>query len=569
MDSNIYYFNIPCNVVDFINERGNWLSYTTPVTYFKNQSDADRSAKYTNIPLSKLGLGENLNQRISIPNLNIIYGEHMSNLFLWAYNNPQTANGYVQLQNITSANIRFSKTLLHKQDWCKCDADVTGKINYMPAVNEAYRRYHQLQTLARAVDCSSERCRRSLDLDKKSDIRKLYDVYAPDGACRLKIQDSMTKIIAAVSGEMIYSLPLDFTLHLREFQDKAQQNYINYGSDFNMMYASVVQRCVHSIQDALDWLADTVRSEGQCESPEVWASYQELRNQLTEAMFQASIDLPSTQSIFLVEHRNLGQKVNYATGSKQMLPAFSSWSEMNAYIQTEANRLYQKDPSDTGYFMIYHCNAVKAQPIMSLAEVSMDYTDVYMLGNGIFNAATYTLSTAIPEQERRLCTWLAIQDFSAEHGLNHLALLEWPTKECEKLRDAFSSGGILESGMFNADKDADNSTMKYLRSIQKLLCGQYATFETVYTAVTIEEVYKQNLAHHLECGLSTQDAACKATWKALEDALCYTKQHPQYNILTNIFEACFEVERENEDAFEYLDYCANNLPDEYQHFDIS
>lgn len=568
MDSNIYYFKASEDTASFIKSFGHQISYNTIVDYFKYQSDAQGDLTCTQTPLSKQGLGGELNQHISLPSLNIIYGKRMSNLFLWAYDNQQAVRGYIEPQNLVSANVQFPRTLLHKNDWCKCDVDASGKINYAPAVNEAYRRYHQLQTLSRAVDNSSAACRRSLDLNKESDVRKLYDIYATDGACHLKIQDSMTRVIAAVAGEMISKLPLEFTLHLQEFQNRAQQNYADYGSEFGEP-PQTIQRCVYSIQNALDWLADTVRSEGQCESPEVWASYQELRNQLTEAMFQTSIELPSTQSIFLVEHRNLGQKVNYATDSKQMLPAFSSWSEMNAYIQTEANRLYQKDPSDTGYFMIYHCNAVKAQPIMSLAEVSMDYTDVYMLGNGIFNAATYTLSTAIPEQERRLCTWLAIQDFSAEHGLNHLALLEWPTKECEKLRDAFSSGGILESGMFNADKDADNSTMKYLRSIQKLLCGQYATFETVYTAVTIEEVYKQNLAHHLECGLSTQDATCKATWKALEDALCYTKQHPQYNILTNIFEACFEVERENEDAFEYLDYCANNLPDEYQHFDIS
>jgi hypothetical protein len=325
---------------------------------------------------------------------------------------------------------------------------------------------------------------------------------------------------------------------------------------------------VHSIQDALDWLADTVRSEGQCESPEVWASYQELRNQLTEAMFQTSIELPSTQSIFLVEHRNLGQKVNYATDSKQMLPAFSSWSEMNAYIQTEANRLYQKDPSDTGYFMIYHCNAVKAQPIMSLAEVSMDYTDVYMLGNGIFNAATYTLSTAIPEQERRLCTWLAIQDFAEEHGLSHLEILELPIKDGEKLRDAFSSGGILENGTFNSEKDADDPKLQNLRNIQNLLCGKNATFDTVCAALTIEETYKQNISNYLGCGMSVEDTVCKATWQALKDALDCTKHQPNCNTLASMFEACFEVEREDEDAFEYLDSLVNN-PEEYECFDIS
>lgn len=567
MDSNIYYFKASDDTASFIKSFGHQISYNTIVDYFKYQSDAQGDLTCTQTPLSKQGLGEELNQHISLPSLNIIYGKRMSNLFLWAYDNQQAVRGYIEPQNLVSANVQFPRTLLHKNDWCKCDVDASGKINYAPAVNEAYRRYHQLQTLSRAVDNSSAACRRSLDLNKESDVRKLYDIYATDGVCHLKIQDSMTRVIAAVAGEMINKLPLEFTLHLQEFQNRAQQNYVDYGSEFGEP-PQTIQRCVYSIQNALDWLEDTVILEGQCQSSEAWDAYHKLRNQLTEATHQIPTEPISTQSVFLIEHRNLGQKVNCPANSEQMLPAFSDWSEMNAYIQTEANRLYQKDPSNTGYFMIYHCNAAKAQPIMSLAEVSMNYTDVYMLGNGIFNAATYTLSSAISEQERRLCTWLAIQDFAEEHGLSHLEMLELPIKEGEKLRDAFSSGGILENGTFNSEKDADDPKLQNLRNIQNLLCGKYATFDTVYAALTIEETYKQNLSNYLRCGMSAEDAICKTTWQALKDALDCTKHQPNCNTLASMFEACFEVEREDEDAFEYLDSLANN-PQEYECFDIS
>lgn len=123
---------------------------------------------------------------------------------------------------------------------------------------------------------------------------------------------------------------------------------------------------------------------------------------------------------------------------------------------------------------------------------------------------------------KRLCTWLAIQDFAEEHGLSYLEILELPIKDGEKLRDAFSSGGILENGTFNSEKDADDPKLQNLRNIQNLLCGKNATFDTVCAALTIEEAYKQNISNYLGCGMSAEDALCKATWQALKDAFRFT-----------------------------------------------
>ena len=492
---------------------------------------------------------------------------------MWANNSPPTGKWEIQPYNIVSATVHFGYNPLYSSTYRECPLDENGKLNFIPALAEAHKRHNALSALALAVNNTSEACRKMFDLTSVKDCMKLRDIYAYDGAWRLHQQDLMSNLTESLSVKLTSKLPLEFTMHLLEMQAYAHSTNLNYAMNISEKPTSIQKCCIDSLCTALDWLEKTVRDEGMCTSQDAWQDFHKIKNELTELSRKVSVEPPKMSAVFLVDHRELGKVVNHSTDTRQPMPAFGSWSEMNQYIQQQVARMEKEDPTNTGYFMIYRGYAPKVNSMMSKYEVSLSSTEVYMLGNGIFKTTTYTVPEAISEQEKRLGTWDAIKEFAEEHGLDPTSILEYPVTEGEQIRRAFEPGGLLESGYTLESITADKPELVPLRNIQKLLCGEHATFDTVRAAMLIEESYMKNVQDKLSKGVSIPEIVRVEGWFALKDAEHYTQFDPgmQHNDeLYKIFYACLEAGRTDpdKDALQMLDWYADGCLEEYQHEDV-
>ena len=572
MAKHVYYFEVPRSSAEFINTQGELRLYGA-ATHYRNYADAWVDTTHAQRSLSELGVGPDLNQQVYVPDLSIIYGEQVSNLYMWAKNSPPSGTWEIQPQNIVSATVHFGYNPLYSGTYRDCPLDEQGKINFIPALAEAHRRHAALQALADAVDKSSEACRRMFDLTSVKDHMRLHDIYAHDGAWRLHQQDLMSNLTESLSVKLTSKLSLEFSMHLLEFQNHAHLAYMNYGMEVSEKPTSVEKRCIDSLCSALNWLENTVKAEGMCTSPEVWDEFRQIKQELADLSHKVSVEAPTMPSVYLVEHRNLGKTVNHCTNAQEMMPAFGSWSEMHQYIQQQTVRMEKEDPTSTGYFMIYRGNAPSVKPMMSKSDVALSSTEVYMLGNGIFRTTTYTVPAAITEQEKRLGTWDAIKEFAQEHDLDPTSLFEYPVEKCEQIRKAFEPGGILESGYTLESITADKPELAPLRNIQKLLCGEHATFDTVRAAMLIEENYLKNAQEKLGAGMSVREFVRTEGWFALKDAEHYTQFEPSMphnDELYKIFYACLEAGRTDpdKDALEMLEWYADGCLEEYEHEDV-
>ncbi len=572
MAKHVYYFEIPRSSADFINKQGELRLYGD-ATHYRDYLDAWMNATHKERQLSTLGLGPDLNQPICVPDLSVIYGEQVSPLYMWAKNSPPSGTWEIQPQNIVSATVLFGYNPLYSGTYRKCPLDENGKLNFIPALAEAHKRHNALKALAEAVDKTSEACRRMFDLTSVKDHIRLHDIYAHDGAWRLHQQDLMSNLTESLSVKLTSKLPLEFSMHLLEFQDYAHLAHLNYSMQISEKPTSINKRCIDSLCTALDWLEKTVQLEGMCTSPEAWNDFRQIKQELVDLSHKVSVEAPTMPFVFLVEHRDLGKVVNHCTSAQEMLPAFSNWSEMNQYIQQQVARMEKEDPTNTGYFMIYRGNAPTVKPMMSKSDVVLSSTEVYMLGNGLFRTTTYTVPGAITEQEKRLGTWDAIKEFAQEHGLDPTSILEYPIKEGEQIRRAFEPGGILQSGYTLESITADRPELVPLRNIQKLLCGEHATFDTVRAAMLIEENYLKNAQEKLGAGMSVREFVRTEGWFALKDAEHYTQFEPSMSHndeLYKIFYACLEAGRTdpNKDALELLEWYADGCLEEFSHEDI-
>lgn len=571
MDKKVYYFSVPRSLATFIHYRDNQpvSGYTD---HFQRYADAWAKTSHPTSDMSKLGLGPT-DKKIGAPDVAIIYGEQVAPLFTWAYNDPQEYRGEVQPYNIVNATVHFGIDILHNSGFVKLPTDATGKIEYDTGLMEAWHRYKELQTLAHAVDNTSEKCRRSLNMDNMHDVAKLRDIYTRTGDCHLQAPDLLSRLTISIVQKMKDTLPLEFTLHIPEFQQKAQENCLNYDIDFQMKPVSPEKRALGALGSALEWLGKTVEAENMCTSAEMWHNYQVICNDIKDLSAKVSTEPNKMPQVFLLEYRQPGQRVNLGVDVQKPLPAFDSWSEMNQYIRTQANRIYRDDPSSAGYFIVYHGHTPKVSAMMSPSEVSLTDTTVWMLGNGIFQQKTYYLTPAMEEQERRLSTWNAIKDFAENHNLNCTDILNYPLAERTALRKVFEPGGILETGHIIESIDIGHPEMKPLRQIQRILCGEHATFDTVRAAIIIEEAYTKNLHNKIQSGMSMQEAVRQEALFAVDAAEHYTQFEPSMphnDAIYKIFYACKEAGRTDiqHDTLDMLEWYADGCPEEHECEDV-
>lgn len=571
MDKKVYYFSVPRSLATFIHYRDNQpvSGYTD---HFQRYADAWAKTSHPTSDMSKLGLGPT-DKKIGAPDVAIIYGEQVSSLFTWAYKDPPEYRGEIQPYNIVNATVHFGTDILHNSDFTKLQADATGKIQYDAGLLEAWHRYKELQTLARAVDNTSERCRRSLRMDNMHDVAKLRDIYTRTGDCQLQAPDLLSRLTVSVIQKMKDTLPLEFTLHIPEFQQKAQESCLTYDISFPEKPISPEKRALGAIENALEWLEQTVEAENMCTSAEMWQNYHTIRQDIKDLSAKVSVEPNKMPQVFLLEYRQSGQRVNMGVDVKQSLPAFDSWSEMYQHIQTQSNRMYREDPSNAGYFVVYHGHTPKVNSMMSPMEVSLTNTTVYMLGSGLFEQKNFYLTPAIAEQERRLDTWNAIKDFAETHNLEYTDILNYPLAERAALRSVFEPGGILEAGHMIESIDIGHPELKPLRQIQRILCGEHATFDTVRAAIIIEEAYTKNLYNKVQAGMSMQEAIRQEALFAVDAAEHYTQfdpSMPHNDAIYKIFYACKEAGRTDiqHDTLDMLEWYANGCPEEHEYEDV-
>lgn len=571
MAKNVYYFQIPREMAEFINAQGN-QTVRGHADHFKNYADAWSSIESVAHPHSKLGLGPNLNQRICIPDLAVIYGQQMSPLFAWAYKEPKRFHGEIQPHNIVSASVHFAYEVLHNSVARECTVDKNGALNYTPAFMEAFRRYKELDNLAKAVDGTSEAFRKTLDMTSVTDQMRLRDVYTSEGHCRLRTQDLMSLLTNSVTKQMVESLPLEFTMRAQEFQIKAHNIYMHYSMEISDKPTSTEKRCLESLDRALQWLGDAVKQEDMCTSQDAWDAFGKITGEIKELNAKVTVEPDKSPRAMMVEWRPLGKYVNQQLNVTEPIPTFDRWSAMNQFIQQQTVHAQKEDPLGTGYFMIYRGIAPEIHSEMSLSDVSLTSSEVYLLGNGLFQSATYTIPEAIIEHEKRLATIESIKDFAEEHGLDPRALLEWPLKESEQVRDAFAPGGLLENGHIIESVDVGRPELKPMRNIQRLLCGEHATFDTVRAALLVEESYTKNLYSKIEAGMSTREAIRQEVFFALKDAEHYTQFEPSMphnDELYRVFHSILEAHRtEGKDECELLEWYVDGCLEEFEHEDV-
>jgi hypothetical protein len=568
----VYYFSVPSRLVDFIERRDNQYM-PLEAEHDKSYADAWAKISHPSHDLSQLGLGPNGTQKIGLPDVAIIYGEQVAPLFTWARKDPPQYTGSVQPYNIVSATVYFGAEVLHSHDHADLTVSDSGKLEWDEALGKAFHQYKELEVLARAVDKTSEKCRQSLNMGTVADVQKLRDIYTSTGNCRLRTSDLVSNICVSVTNRIVQSMPLEFALHIPEFQHKIQSGYLSYGMSFPEKPTSPEKQVMSAVQKALTWLGETVKAEGLCTNPEHWDEFQKIRNEVNEIDAKLSVEPKNAPLVFLVEHRPLGKVVNASVSAAMSLPAFGSWSEMNQYMQREAARLSKEDPSNAGYFMIYTGHTRAVRPEMSWKDVMLTNTTVQMLGNGIFPQKSMYLTQAIAEQEFRLSTWDAIKEFAEARGLDWHEVVEKPLQEMELIRKAFEPGGILENGYMIQSAALGQPELQPLRNIQRILTGEHATWDTVRAAMVIDETYIKNFTDKVEKGMSPAEAKRQEMLYALKDAEHYMMFDPGYahnEELYKVFSGILEAHRHDPNAYaeDLLEWHADGCLEEFNHEDV-
>lgn len=573
MDKQVYYFPIDRPLKTFIEYRDNQpFAQYGELNHFKREIDAWDSVKQQVVNCSKLGLGPS-DTKVGLPGVVIIYGEQVSPLFTWANKDPQKYTGAVQRQNIVNAVVHFGRDMLHGQGLRELDINNVGEIKYDKGLVEAWYRYKELQTLARAVDNTSAQCRASIDTENSQTAERLRNIYSRTGSYQLQTQDLVSTLIMSTAQKMRETLPLEFTLHIPEFQQRVQENYIEADAKAETPTGYPGKQALESIENALDWLRKTVADEGLCMSESMWNNYKQIHDEIKTTLAKTPTKPLPLQPVFLVEYRDLGKRVNVGVDAKTQLPAFNSSQEVAQYIQGKTNELEQKDPSTAGYFVVFQGYAPKVNQTMSLTEVLLTNTTVSMLNNGIFKQQDCCLMAAIDEQPKRFFTWAAIKDFAEDHDLSHLSIMDYPAMEGETIRKAFEPGGILEHDHITTVIDEQHPELQPLRNIQRILCGEHATWDTVRAAMLIDASYTTNLQDRLNKGESTQDAVRQETLFALKDAAHYTQSYPgmtRNDEQSKIFSDILETHHNDpgKDVASLLEWYADGCIEEFEHQDI-
>lgn len=578
MERKVYYFSREHALADFAQKcfdlsRSN---ESWPVNgcaeHYQSYAEAWAKTSHPSQAISQLGIGS-LDKKINAPGVAIIYGEQVSPLFTWARQDPQQYVGEVQHYNIINATVHFGADVLHNSDFIQLHADANGVIDYRDSGVETYRRYRELKMLATAVDKTSEQCRRSLNMDNTHDVMRLRNIYGRAGDCRLQTPDLLSRLIVSATEQLKEKLSLEFTLHIPEFQQKAQELYFTHNDGFPSPPQSPVMRAINAIADALEWLEDTVQAENMCTSAEVWSAYRSIHQEFKglEAGVQEQVN--TSPSVFLVEHRSLEQLVNVGVDVHKPLPTFESWAELQQFMHQCAFRQEKENPSNTGYFMIYHGYTQAVQPMMAPVDVSLTDTSVYMLGNGIFAEKSCCVTQGIVEQEMRMDTWNAVKDFAATHNLNWKELCTMPVQQMQDIRNAFEPGGILENGYMIESAALGHQELKPLRDIQRLLTGEHATWDTVRASMLIEQSYTTNLQQKLDEGMPMQEAVRQEMLFALKDAEHYTHSDPsmaQNDALCKIFYNILEAHWQDadKDVAELLEWYADGCLEEFEVEDV-
>ena len=151
--------------------------------------------------------------------------------------------------------------------------------------------------------------------------------------------------------------------------------------------------------------------------------------------------------------------------------------------------------------------------------------------------------------------------------------MDYPAQESEVIRSAFEPGGILEHDHITTIIDEQHPELHPLRNIQRVLCGEHGTFDTVRAAILVEESYTKHMQEKLDKGVSVKEVTRTEGLFALKEAEHYVQFEPSMphnDELYKILHACLEAGRTDpdKDALEVLDCYVNGYPDEVEHQDI-